>query len=85
MARRTFARMKSREEQLSWAKQRALVCVDMGHFAAAVAGLRADLDENPLTKGVVSSDQAMRGYKAAMDAALGRGLQALTEWIEGLR
>ena len=77
--------MKSREEQLTWAKQRALICVDVGHFADAVAGLRADLDENPLTKGVVSSDQARRGYKAAMDAALGRGSQALTEWIEGLR
>jgi hypothetical protein len=77
--------MKSREEQLTWAKQRALICVDMGHFSDAVAFLRADLDENPLTKGAMSSDQAMRGYKAAMDAALGRGSQALTEWIEGLR
>ena len=77
--------MKSRDEQLTWAKQRALICVDMGGFSDAVACLRADLDENPLTKGVVSSDQAMRGYKAAMDAALGRGSQALTEWIEGLR
>jgi hypothetical protein len=77
--------MKSREEQLTWAKQRALTCVDMGHFSDAVASLRADLDANPLTKGVVSSDQARRGYKAAMDAALGRGSQALTEWIEGLR
>ena len=77
--------MKSREEQLSWAKWRALTCVGVGHFSDAVAGLRADLDENPLTKGVVSSDQARRGYKAAIDAALGRGLQALTEWIEGLR
>ena len=77
--------MKSRDDQLTWAKQRAHICVDMGGFAEAVAGLRADLDENPLTKGVVSSDQAMRGYKAAMDAALGRGSQALTEWIEGLR
>jgi hypothetical protein len=57
----------------------------MGDFAYAVACLRADLDENHLTKGVVSSDQAMRGFKAAMDAALGRGSQALTEWIEGLR
>ena len=56
----------------------------MGGFAEAVASLRADLDENPLTKGVVSSDQALRGYKAAMDAVLGRGSQALTEWIEGL-
>ena len=80
-----IGRMKSREEQLSWAKQRALICVDMGHFSDAVAGLRADLDENPLTKGVVSSDQARRGYKAAIDAALGRGSQALTEWIEGFR
>jgi hypothetical protein len=35
--------MKSREEQLAWAKQRALICVDMGRFADAVAGLRADL------------------------------------------
>ena len=77
--------MKSREEQLTWAKQRALVCVDVGHFSDAVAGLRADLDANPLTKGVVSSDQALRGYKAAMDAGLGRGSQALTEWIEGFR
>jgi hypothetical protein len=84
-ARRTVGRMKSREEQLTWAKWRALVCVDVGHFSDAVAGLRADLDENPLTKGVVSSDQARRGYKAAIDAALGRGSQALTEWIEGFR
>jgi hypothetical protein len=39
--------MKSREEHLTWAKQRALICVDMGGFADAVAGLRADLDDNP--------------------------------------
>ena len=77
--------MKSREEQLTWAKQRALICVDIGRFSDAVAGLRVDLDEHPLTKGVVSSDRARRGYKAAADAALGRGSQALTEWIEGFR
>ena len=69
--------MKSREEQLTWAKQRALICVDMGRFSDAVAGLRADL--------VIFSEQARRGYKAAADAALGRGSQALTEWIEGVR
>jgi len=72
--------MKSRDEQLSWAKQRALIGVDRGSFADAVAGLRADLD-----KGAMSSEHAMRGYKAAMDAALGRGSQALIEWIEGFR
>jgi hypothetical protein len=65
--------MNSPEEQLSRAKQRALIRVSMGAFTSAVAALRADLAENPLTKGVVSSDHAMRGYKAAMDAALGRG------------
>jgi hypothetical protein len=69
--------MENREEQLTWAKQRALICVGVGRFADAVAGLRADLD--------MSSERAMRGYKAASDAALGRGSQALTEWIEGLR
>ena len=47
--------MKSREEQLTWAKQRALICVDRGRFSDAVAGLRADLAENPLTEGVMSS------------------------------
>ena len=75
--------MKSREEHLTWAKQRALICVDIGGFVDAVTGLRADLDENPLTRGVMSSDQAMRGNKAAIDAAIGRGSQALTEWIDG--
>ena len=77
--------MKSREEQLTWAKQRALIYVDMGRFSDAVSGLRADLAENPLTKGAMSSDRARRGYKAAIDAALGRGSQALFEWIEGFR
>ena len=77
--------MRSREEHLTWAKQRALICVDIGGFADAVTGLRADLDENPLIKGVMSSDHAMRGYKAAIDAALGRGSQALTEWIAGFK
>jgi hypothetical protein len=48
--------MKSLEEHLIRAKQRALVCVDMGRFTDAVAGLRADLAENPLTNGVVSSE-----------------------------
>jgi hypothetical protein len=42
-ARWTIGRMKSREEQLTWAKQRALICVGMSRFADAVAGLRADL------------------------------------------
>jgi hypothetical protein len=76
--RQALPDMKGREEQLSWAKQRARICVDVGRFSDAVAGLRADLAEN------MSSDQARRGYKAASDAALGRGSQALTEWIEGL-
>ena len=77
--------MRSREEHLTWAKQRALICVDMRYFTDAVVGLRADLAEHPLTNGIISSDQAVRGFKAAMDAALGRGSQALTEWIEGLK
>ena len=72
--------MNSRDQQLTWAKQRALMYVGVGRFADAMAGLRADLD-----KGAMSSELAMRGYKAAMDAALGRGSQALTEWIAGFR
>jgi hypothetical protein len=35
--------MKSREEQLTWAKQRALICVDLGHFSDAVAGVSRHL------------------------------------------
>ena len=77
--------MKGRDEHLSEAKQRALIRVSMGGFTYAVRGLRADLAEHPLTKGVVSSDQALRGFRAAMDAALGRGSQALTKWIEDFK
>ena len=77
--------MKSRDEHLTGAKQRALIRVSMGGFTHAVRGLRADLAEHPLTKGVVSSDQALRGFKAAMDASLGRGSQALTNWIEDFK
>jgi hypothetical protein len=73
--------VKSRDEHLTWAKQRALICVDMGDFTRAVKGLRADLAEHPLTKGAVSSEEALRGFRAAMDAALGRGSQALIKWI----
>ena len=77
--------MKSRDEHLTGAKQRALIRVSMCGFTHAVRGLRADLAEHPLTEGVMSGDQALRGFKAAMDAALGRGSQALTNWIEDFK
>jgi hypothetical protein len=32
--------MKRREEQLTWAKQRALICVDMGDFTDAADAAR---------------------------------------------
>jgi hypothetical protein len=37
-------------------KQRALIFLDTGEFNHAAAGLRAELAEHPLTKGVMSSD-----------------------------
>ena len=39
--------MKSREEQLTWAKQRALICVDEGSSLTCLANPRADLDFKP--------------------------------------
>jgi hypothetical protein len=39
----------------------------------------------PPDNGVMSSDQALLGFKAAIDAALGRGSQALTKWIAGFK
>jgi hypothetical protein len=39
--------MKSRDEHLTGAKQRALIRVSMGGFTHAVRGLRADLAEHP--------------------------------------
>jgi hypothetical protein len=47
-------------------KQRALICADIGDFTHAVAAC-AELAEH-LTKRAMSSDQALRGFKAAMDA-----------------
>ena len=61
------------------AKQRALIYVDMGDFTHAVTGLRADLAEHHLTKGLMSSGQALRGRPAtgaqpgAPTSAAGRG------------
>jgi hypothetical protein len=46
---------------------------------------RSEANNHPMTKSVMSSDQALRGFKAAIDAALGRGSQALTEWIEDFK
>ena len=46
MAFQTFGRMKSRVEQLTWAKQRALICVDTG-LRLRRGGLALDLAENP--------------------------------------
>jgi hypothetical protein len=77
--------VKGRDEHLSGAKQRALVCVDRGDFTHAVRGLRADLAKHPLTDGLMSSEQALRGFKAAVDASLGRGSQALTKWIASFK
>ena len=54
-------------------------------YVAAWRACARTSPRTPLTKGVISSDQALRGYKAAMDAALGRGSHALTDWIEGFR
>ena len=59
--------------------------MSLGDFPRAVTDLRADLAEHPLTKGFMSSDQARRGFKAATDAALGRGSQALTKLIEDFK
>ena len=73
------------EHPLSEAKQRALIRVSMGGFTHAVKGFRADLAEHPLTEGVMSREQALRGFRAAMDAALGRGSQALTTWINDFK
>ena len=52
--------MKSRDEQLTWAKQRALICVGVGRFADAVAGLRADLDNAPCPANKRSADTKRR-------------------------
>ena len=77
--------MKSRDEHLTWAKQRALICVDNGRLHPRRGGLARGLAEHPLTKGVMSSEQALLGFKAAMDAALGRGSRALTKRIEDFK
>ena len=42
-----LGRTKSREEQLTWAKQRALICVDKGAFACAVAACAWTLPRTP--------------------------------------
>ena len=52
-----------------------------GRLHPAVRGLRADLAKHPLTEGVMSRGQALRGFKAAMDAALGRAQRHLVRGL----
>jgi hypothetical protein len=66
--------MKSREEHLAWAKQRALICVDTGAFACAVAGLRVDLAENRPFPSAGSS-----GYVPNVDLPLPRSASVV--WL----
>jgi hypothetical protein len=68
-ARWTIGRMKSREEQLTWAKQRALICVDMGRFADAVAGLRADSTRAPCPASTQCAIQSADGRGARPEFA----------------
>lgn len=39
--------MRTREEHLAWAKQRALEYLDAGDLANAVASMGSDLDKHP--------------------------------------
>ena len=72
------------EHPLSEAKQRALIRVSMGGFTHAVRGLRADLAKHPLTEGVMSREQAVRGFKAAW-MRRSAGLASAHQWIEDLK
>ena len=55
--------MKSRDEHLTWAKQRALVCAHRGDFTRAVRGLRADLGKHPLTEASCPATKRCAGLK----------------------
>ena len=48
------------------------------------AGASRGLRRAPALKRNGVPTQALRGFKAAIDAALGRGSQALIDWIERL-
>ena len=64
----------------SIARRRETACIWGEHLNVL------DLDSTDrFTEGVMSGDRALRGFKAAMDAALGRGSQALTKWIQDFK
>ena len=63
--------MKDREEQLTWAKQRARICVGNGQFLGRSAQACANLDENPLTKGARNNQR--QGDARIQSGGDGRG------------
>lgn len=71
--------MRTREEHLAWAKQRALEYVDAGELVNAVTSMGSDLDKHP--------ELGCNPYllmAGGLDAAKGDPV-AVRRWVEGFR
>lgn len=71
--------MRTREEHLTWAKQRALEYVDAGDLVSAVTSMGSDLDKHPELG--CNSYLLMAG---GLDASTGDP-RLVRRWIEGFR
>jgi hypothetical protein len=71
--------MRTRDEHLSWCKERALEYLDAGDLENAVASMSSDLSKHPET----TCDPFLM-LSGAMDAQKGDA-PAVRRWIEGFR
>lgn len=71
--------MRTREEHLAWAKQRALEYVDAGDLSYAVASMGSDLDKHP--------ELGCNPYLLLIGGlhASERDRASVRRWIEGFR
>ena len=69
----------TRDEHLSWAKQRAIEYVEAGELANAVASMGSDLEKHPETRFSPALVAVGMLYVTNGDR------QALRRWIEGFR
>ena len=76
--------LRTREEHLTWCKQRALEYLNRGQLVDAVTSMMSDLDKHEETKQKPGSALSMLGVFTALEANKGNR-ESVRRYIEGFR
>lgn len=75
--------MTTRAEHMAWCKKRALLDIDCGDLAGAVASLISDMAKHPETLQVAMLPSTQLLVTRGMGLALAGDSKGLRAWVEG--